>query len=134
MSFFSKVFGLSPLKLSQSLGAYPLSSGDISPLYVFLGVENSGLKGVEITSVRVVPKGEDLALSEGDIEGEVPVRLAAGESVRFEVLAKTLAGASREAGHPGTPKLSFIVTDGEGNEHRHDFRFRVDEYLALKDD
>jgi hypothetical protein len=134
VSFLSRIFGSSPVRLSQSLGAYPLPNGDISPLYVLFGVENTGGEGIEITSVRVSPKGEDISLAGDEIEGEVPVRLAAGESARFEVRAKTLAGAARNAGHEGTPKLSFVATDGEGREHRRDFSFRVDEYLALKDE
>ncbi|MBA2693246.1 MAG: hypothetical protein H0U65_12275 [Rubrobacter sp.] len=134
MSFFSKVFGSSPLKLSQNLGAYPLPNGDISPLYVIFGVENANGGEVEIASIRVSPKGEEASLAEGEMKGETPVRLAAGESVRFEVRAKSLASAARDAGHPGKPRLEFVVTDGEGEEYRHGFTFRVDEYLALKDE
>lgn len=134
VSFLSKIFGSSPLKLTQNLGAYPLPNGDISPLYVFLGAQNAGREEVEITSVRVSPKGEETSLAEEGIKGEVPARIPAGEGVRFEVRAKSLAEASRDAGHTGRPRLTFIVADGEGNEHRHDFRLRVDEYLALKDD
>lgn len=133
MSFLSKIFGSSSLELSQNLGAYPLPNGDISPLYVFLNVENASGEGVEILSIRVSPKGSDEPLSVG-VKGEVPARLPAGESVRYEVRAKTLASASREAGHTGTPKLVFAVTDGNGNEHSHDFKLRVDEYVALKDE
>lgn len=134
MSFLSRIFGSSPLKLSQNLGAYPLPNGGVSPLYVLFGIENTSGGEVEIVSVRVSPKGEDVPLAEGEIKDKVPVRLAAGESVRFEVRAKTLAGASKNAGRAGTPKLSFVATDGEGGGHRQDFRLRVDEYLALKDE
>lgn len=134
LSFLSRVFGSSRLRLSQNLGAYPLPTGDISPLYVFFGVENAGGEEVEVTAVRVSPKGEDVPLAGDEVKGEVPVRLAAGESVRFEVRAKTLASAAREAGRSGSPKLSFVATDGAGREHRRDFTFRVDDYLALKDE
>ncbi|CAN5621346.1 MAG: hypothetical protein M3494_16165 [Actinomycetota bacterium] len=134
MSFFSRIFGSSPMKLSQTLGAYPLPNGDVSPLHVFFTVENASGEEVEIASVRVSPKGEDAPLAEGEIKGEVPARLAAKESARFEVRAKTLASAAKNAGHSGTPRLSFVATDGEGVEHRHAFTLRVDEYLALKDE
>ncbi|MGI8649297.1 MAG: hypothetical protein ACR2KW_02795 [Rubrobacter sp.] len=134
MSFLSRVFGSSPLKLAQNLGAYPLPNGDISPLYVFLNVENASGDEVEILSVRVSPKGAEVALAEGEIKGKVPTRLPAGENIRFEVRAKTLGGAARDAGYPGTPRLTFLVVDGEGDEHRRDFRLRVDEYLNLRDE
>lgn len=132
MGFLFRLFGSSSLKLSQKLGAYPLPDGDISPLYVFFGVKNTGGDEVEVSAVRVVPKGggEPLAV---EIKGEIPTRLAAGESVRYEVRARKLAEASRDAGHTGTPRLLFIVTDGGGRDHRHDFRPRVDEYISLKD-
>ncbi|MBA2690984.1 MAG: hypothetical protein H0U65_00630 [Rubrobacter sp.] len=122
------------LRLVQSLGAFRAPDGGVSPLHVFFTVENASGEVVEIASVRVSPKGEDAPLAEGEIKGEVPARLAAKESVRFEVRAKTLAGAAKNAGHSGTPKLSFVVMDGEGGEHRKDFKLRVDEYLALKDE
>lgn len=134
MSFLSKIFGSSPVKLSQNLGAYPLPNGDVSPLHVFFGVENASGGEVEIVSVRVSSKGEDAPLAEGEIKGGVPARLAAKERVRFEIRAKSLASAAKNAGHAGTPKLSFVVMDGEGVEHRHVFTLRVDEYLALKDE
>lgn len=132
MSFLSRIFGSSPMKLAQNLGAYPLPNGDVSPLYVFFEVENVGAEEIKISSVRVSPKGKDAPLAEGEIKGDVPVRLAPKESVRFEVRAKTLAGAAKNAGHAGTPKLEFVAADGEGREHRHPFTLRVDEYLSLK--
>lgn len=107
-------FGRRGLRLSQSLGAFRIPGG-VSPLYALFGVENASGREVEVSSVRITPKGEDVPLAAEEIEGVVPVRLPAKESVRFEVRAKTLA-------------------DGEGVEHRRDFALRVDEYLALKDE
>lgn len=134
MSFLSRMFGPSPVELSQNLGAYPLPSGDVSPLFVFFGIENTGREAVEIVSIRVSPRGENVSLAAEGIEGGVPARVPAGESVRFEVRARVLAGAARDAGHTRASRLEFVATDGEGNEHRHWFTLRVDEYLALKDE
>ncbi len=134
MSLLSRMFGAHPVKLSQNLGAYPLPNGGISPLYVFFTVENVSAEEIEISSIRVSPKGEDVSLTADEMKGDVPIRLASEESVRFEVRARVLAGAARNAGHAGTPKLSFVATDGDGVEHRHVFALRVGEYLALKDE
>lgn len=133
MNLLSQIFGSSGLKLTQQLGAYPLPNGEPGPLHVLFGVGNTGRDAIEVSSVRVVPKGEDEPLPV-EVEGEVPTKLAAGETARYEVRAKTLARAASAAGRNGVAKLTFVVTDGEGNETRRDFTLRVDEYLALRDD
>lgn len=124
------------LRLSQSLGAFPRPGGDISPLFVFFEIANEGGEPVEITRLRVVPKDEERAVAEGEIKGKekIPFNLAPGEDVRFQVRAKTLARALKDTGYVGTPKVSFAVVGGDGNEHSKTFKFRVDEYLELKDE
>ncbi|WP_162924609.1 hypothetical protein [Rubrobacter indicoceani] len=133
MSLLSKIFGSSPLKLTRNLGAYLLSSGDISPLYVFFDAENTGREAVEVTSVGVRTKGSEEPLR-FEIEGEIPARIPAGGNTRYRVRAKELARVARGAGCSGNTKLTFVAVDGAGNKHRHSFRLRVDEYLSLKDE
>lgn len=135
MSLFSRLLsGGRGLTLRQNLGAYRKPDGDVSPLYVFFDVENPGPESATVTAVRVSPKGEPIPLASEDLEGDLPARLAPGESVRFRVRAKALARAAQEAGHTGRPKLTFVATDAQDAEHRHGFRLRVDEYLELKDE
>jgi hypothetical protein len=60
--------------------------------------------------------------------------LRRGETVRFWVRAKTLARVLKEAGYAGRPRVKLVVEDGSANQREEPFRFRVDEYLRLKDE
>ncbi len=129
------LFGKKGLRLSQSLGAFRKPNGDISPLFVFFEVENESGEAVEVVRLRVAPKGWAGSVADGGIEGEsLPASIPPGESVRFQVRAKTLARALKDAGYGETPKVMLAVEDGEGGEHRKGFKLRVDEYLVLKDE
>ncbi len=129
------LFGKKKLRLSQSLGAFRTSDGDISPLFVFFEVENESGGAVEVVRLRVVPRGGSGPVADGEIEGEgLPLSLPPGGSIRFQVRAKTLARALKDAGYGGTPKATLIVEDGEDEEYSKAFKLRVDEYLALKDE
>lgn len=128
------------LELGQSLGAFARTDGDISPLFVFFEVANVGDEIASVAAVRVSPKGApDTVLAntrEGGLEGDIhlPHPLAPGETARFRVLAKALAGTARDAGYGGRPRLEVIVEEADGTVHRKSFGFRVDEYLQLKDE
>lgn len=125
------------LRLAQSLGAFTRpEERDISPLYVFFEVENAGESVVEVSRLYVAPGGESRPAYEGALEGDLglPTMLNPGERARFWVRAKTLAGALRDAGHEGRPRVDLVVEDGSGDLHKTGFRFRVDEYLSLKDE
>jgi hypothetical protein len=124
------------LRLSQSLGAFARPGGDISPLQVFFGVTNAGAEEVEIARVYVAAKGESRPVYEGPFDGDhaLPFTLARRESSRFHARAKALAGALRRAGHGGRPRVRLVVEDASGNSAEIAFRFRVDEYLQLKDE
>lgn len=125
------------LKLAQSLGAFRLpAEGDISPLYVFFEVENAGREEVRVARLYVRPKGAPVPVYSGPFEthGELPGTLRPGEGVRFWVRAKLLARALEGAGYAGRPKIELVAEDGSGSVHSVAFGFRVDEYLALKDE
>lgn len=125
------------LRLDQSLGAFTRpEERDISPLYVFFEVENAGEGDVEVSRLYVTPKRVSDPVYEGAFEGDLslPTTLNPGESARFWVRAKTLARALRVAGHEGRPRVDLVVEDASGDLHRTGFRFRVDEYLSLKDE
>ena len=125
------------LRLAQSLGAFTRpQERDISPLYVFFEVENAGEDDVEILRLYVTPRSENRAAYEGDFEGDVglPATLVPEETARFWVRAKVLARALKEARHEGRPRVELVVEDASGDRHRTGFRFRVDEYLSLKDE
>lgn len=123
------------LKLGQSLGAFPRPGGDISPLFVLFDVTNSGEQEVEVAHLYL-QAGKDFnrSLDEG-LGGEkpLPCTLTPGEGTRFWFRAKVLAGDLKESGYGGRPKLRLVVADASGDETSKNFRFRVDEYLALKD-
>ena len=128
--------GVPRLNLGQSLGAFPRPGGDISPLFVLFDVTNAGEEEVEITRLYVrAGKDFDRSLNE-NLGGEkpLPVVLAAGEGTRFWFRAKVLAGALKNSGYGGRPKVRLVVADTSGNECSKSFRFRVDDYLALKDE
>ena len=132
-----RAFGGGPeLRLSQSLGAFAGPGGDISPLHVFFEVTNAGSEEVEIVRVYVSAKGDTRPVYEGPFGGDhaLPFALAPGESSRFHARAKTLAGKLKEAGHGGRPRVRLVVEDASGNRREKAFRFRVDEYLELKDE
>jgi hypothetical protein len=125
------------LRLTQSLAAFALpGEGDISPLYVFFGVANLGRNDAEVRRLYVRSSGDPQPVYEGPFEGErgLPCTLYPGEAVRFWVRAKALARALKEAGYSGRPRVRLVAEDGAGNGHRKGFWFRVDEYLALKDE
>jgi hypothetical protein len=132
-----RAFGGGPdLRLSQSLGAFARPEADISPLYVFFDVTNAGAEEVEIARVYVSAKGGSGPVYEGPFEGDhaLPFTLAPGESSRFHARAKALAGALKRAGHGGRPRVRLVVEDAHGNRSERAFKFRVDEYLQLKDE
>lgn len=128
------------LELGQSLGAFARPDGDISPLFVFFEVANAGQVAASVAAVRISPRGAPgtvlAGVREGGLEGDVriPHDLAPGETVRFRVAAKSLAGRARDAGYGGRPRLEAIVEEYGGNVYRKSFVFRVDEYLRLKDE
>lgn len=124
------------LRLSQSLGAFARPEGDISPLYVFFGVTNAGAEEVEIARAYVCAKGGSRPVYEGPFDGDhaPPFTLAPGGSSRFHARAKALAGALKRAGHGGRPGVRLVVEDAHGGRSERAFRFRVDEYLQLKDE
>lgn len=125
------------MKLAQALGAFPLpEQGTISPLYVFFEITNTGRNDAEISRLYVAPKGDMRPAYEGVFEGgrDLPCTLQSGEVVRFWIRAKTLAAALKEAGYSGRPRVRLVAEDGLGNDHQKGFRFRIDEYLHLKDE
>lgn len=124
------------LRLSQSLGAFAGPEGNISPLHVFFEVTNAGAETVEVASVYVSARGDPRPVYEGPFGGDhaLPFTLAPGESSRFHARAKALAGDLKEAGYEGRPHVSLVVEDASGNRSEKVFRFRVDEYLRLKDE
>ena len=124
------------LVVSQSLGAFARAGGDISPLHVFFEVTNDGRREVEIVRAYVGVKRDEHPAYDGPFESDsaLPLRLAPGESSRFWMRAKTLAGSLQRAGHDGRPRVRFVVEDADGDRGERAFRFRVDEYLRLKDE
>ena len=136
-AWLRRAFGGGPdLRLSQSLGAFALPEGAISPLQVFFGVTNAGAEGVEVSRVYVSAGGGSSPVYEGPFEGyrALPFTLAPGESSRFHARAKALAGALERAGYSGRPRVRLVVEDASGNRSEKAFKFRVDEYLGLKDE
>ena len=125
------------LRLGWSLGAYAdRRTGDVSPLYVFFDVRNAGETGAELVRLHVELKGGRRLDLAGIVEGEQgpPSVLAPGETARFPVRAKALAARIRDEGQSGRPRVKLIAEDTSGKVHAKRFRFRVDEYLALKDE
>jgi hypothetical protein len=125
------------LRLAQSLGAFTRpEEQDISPLYVFFEVHNAGKNDARISRLYVTPGGGSDPAYEGAFEGDhaLPSTLGPGESARFYVKAKTLARALKDAGYGGRPRVDLVVEDASGDAHNTAFRFRVDEYLSLKDE
>ncbi len=124
------------LAVSQSLGAFARPGGDISPLHVFFEVTNDGQTDVEVARVYVDVEGDEHPAYDGPFErdSELPLKLASGESSRFWTRAKTLAGSLKKAGHGGRPSVRFVVEGAGGVRGEKAFRFRVDEYLRLKDE
>ncbi len=122
------------LRLSQSLGAFAGPGESISPLHVFFGVTNAGAEDVEVTRVYVSAGGEPVY--EGPFGGDhaLPFTLPPGESFRFHVRAKALAGDLKNAGHGGRTRVRLVVEDALGGRREKVFKFRVDEYLQLKDE
>ena len=128
--------GGSGLRLAQSLGAFSHPERGISPLHVFFEVTNTGDKEVEVVRIFVAAKGSPEAVHEGGFGADhaLPLRLAPGASARFHTRARALAGDLKSAGHGGRPRVNLVVEDALGNRVEKAFRFRVDEYLALKDE
>lgn len=125
------------LKLDWALGAFAdRRTGDISPLYVLFEARNAGETETQILRLSVELKGGSRLDLAGYLEEEqgLPSVLAPGETARFRVRAKALAARIREGGRTGRPRVKLVVEDAGGNEHTKRFRFRVDEYLALRDE
>ena len=122
------------LRLSQSLGAFAGPDGSISPLHVFFEVTNTGAEEVEVARLYVSAKGEPV--HEGGFGGDhtLPLTLPTGASARLHTRAKALAGDLKEAGSAGHPRVRLVVEDAHGNRREKPFRFRVDDYLRLKDE
>lgn len=124
------------LKIGHSLGAFARPArGDISPLYVFFEASNAGREAVEVRGLHVAPKGGEPVYG-GPFEGDqdLPYTLGPGEAARFWMRAKALAKSLEDAGHGGRPWVKLVIEDGLGNSHEKSFRFRVDDYLRLKDE
>ena len=124
----------SDLRLSQSLGAFAGPEGSISPLYVFFEATNTGAQEVEVARVYVSAKGGPVHEEFSGGDHTLPVTLAPGTSVRFQTRARALAGDLKEAGYEGRPRVRLVVEDAHGNRREKSFKFRVDEYLRLKDE
>ena len=126
--------GRPDLRISQSLGAFAGPGEEISPLHVFFGVTNAGSEEVEVSRVYVCAKGTPV--HEGGFGGAptLPFTLAPGASIRFHTRARALATDLKEAGYDGRPRVRLVVEDALGSRREKGFRFRVDEYLRLKDE
>ncbi|MEJ7841060.1 MAG: hypothetical protein WKF95_04765 [Rubrobacter sp.] len=103
-------------------------------MYVFFGVTNTGAEDIEVARVYVSARGEPVY--EGPFDGDhaLPFTLAPGESSRFHTRAKTLARDLKNAGHGGRARVRLVVEDALGGRREKAFRFRVQEYLRLKDE
>jgi hypothetical protein len=123
------------LELAQSLGAFPRPGGDISPLFIFFTVANVGESDTTIAELRVESKGGS-PVPFGKLKGEkyLPYTLTSGEETRFWVRAKELARALKDEGYNGRPRVKLVVVGASGDRYEKRFRFRVDEYLELKDE
>ena len=129
--------GKGGLRLEQSLGAFPVGEGDISPLYVIFSAANPGAQAVTVQRVYVrAGRGTEIEITSelGGDAGGPPRRIPSGESATLWMRAKDLSGSLRDAGHAGTPKLRLVAVDDSGSEHTARFRLRVDEYLRLEDE
>lgn len=124
------------MDLAQALGAFPRPGGDISPLFVLFEVKNAGKEDTSLSRLYVTPQRDRTTAFADAPEGDrsLPCALRPGESARFWVRARTLASDLKEYGHGGRPRLRLVVEDGSGETHEKVFRFRVDEYLRLKDE
>lgn len=122
------------LRLSQSLGAFAGPGESISPLYVFFEVTSTGAEEVQVARVYVSAKGGPV--HEEGIGGDqtLPFTLASGTSARFHTRVKALARDLKEAGYEGHPRVRLVVEDAHGNRREKFFKFRVDEYLQLRDE
>ncbi|ABG05260.1 hypothetical protein Rxyl_2332 [Rubrobacter xylanophilus DSM 9941] len=125
--------GRGGLALSWSPGAYSGPGEELSPLYAFFEVANEGREPVELVRLYLAPEGEG-PLGGAEPEGPLPLRLAPGESAAFRVRAGRLARALAASGHRGRPRVRLVAVDGRGREHALRFRYRVDEYLSLRDE
>ena len=123
----------SRLKLAQSLGAFA-EPGGVSPLYVFFFATNTGETDVELRAAYVEPEGGERLDLAGLLGEGLPHTLSPGEEIRLQARAKGLAGLLKERGYGGRPKVKLVVEDALGNLYDERFRFRVDEYLRLKDE
>lgn len=133
--------GAPRLRLGQSLGAFPLENGDISPLYVLFGVSNPGEAAVVVESAYLRAGRDTILDITGELGGDgggdsggLPREIPPGGAATLWVRARELADRLRRAGHPGTPRLRLLLVDSAGGEHGTTFRLRVDEYLRLKDE
>ena len=100
---------------------------------MFFFATNAGEADIELRAAYVEPRGGERLDLAGLLEG-LPRTLSPGEEIRLQVRAKKLAELLEERGYGGRPKVKLVVEDALGNLHEEGFRFRVDEYLKLKDD
>lgn len=105
-------------------------------MFVFFEVTNEGREPSELSRLYVRSRRDRRPAYEGPFEGDrdLPLTLGPGETARFRVRAKTLAGSLKEAGLGGRPRVRLVVEDGRGSAHEKSFGFRVDDYLRLKDE
>jgi hypothetical protein len=91
---------------------------------------------VEILRLSVELRGGSRLDLADDLEGEQapPLTVEPGTTIRFRVRAKALAARVKDGGETGRPRVKLVVEDAAGSEHTKRFRFRVDEYLLLKDE
>lgn len=124
------------MDLAQALGAFPRPDGDVSPLFVLFEVTNAGEEDANLSRLYVTPRKERTAVFADAPEGDrsLPCVLRPGESARFWVRARALASGLKESGYGGRPRLRLVVEDESGAVYEKGFRFRVDEYLLLKDE
>ncbi len=90
---------------------------------------------MEVTGLSIELAGGrrlDLAESIGG-ERELPCRLQPGEASALWIGARRLAAVLAEESYGGRPRLRLLVADELGGVHPKSFRFRVGEYLELKD-
>ncbi|WP_047866268.1 hypothetical protein [Rubrobacter aplysinae] len=139
--------GAGRLRPEQSLGAFPLKNGDVSPLYVLFTVYNPGPEAAVAERIYLrAGRGAVLDLTgelggdgsggsgEENDRGGLPREIPPDGSATLWMRAKELSSRLQDAGCTGTPKLGLVVVDSGGAEHATTFKLRVDEYLRLKDE
>lgn len=104
-------------------------------MFIFFTLANVGESDTTIAELHVESK-DGSPVPFGKLMGEkyLPYTLTSGEEIRFWVRAKELARALKDEGYDGRPRVKLVVAVAGGDRYEKRFRFRVDEYLALKDE